>query len=153
MFRSLRGVGCLVLLAGLPFVAACGVRESKLAESGATLTGAITFQGNPIEFAQVTVLSADGKSSMTGKVLDNGKYKVENAPLGEVKIAVNTMAARGDFESKTRSQNAAAMDPNASKKISAPKFTDVPTKYYDAANSGIKTTVKEGENTFDIKLE
>ena len=84
MSLSVSRIACISMLAALSWVAGCGVRESKLEESGATLTGTITYKGSPIEFAMVTIQSKDGKQSANGRVNDDGKYRVDNAPLGEV---------------------------------------------------------------------
>jgi hypothetical protein len=152
MFRNARRNCIWILLGCLPLIAACGVREDKLAETGATLSGTITYQGNPIEFAMITVKGTNG-SPAYGKVGPDMKYRVENVPLGEVQVSVNTSAAQGDFQTKIRQQNQTALDPSASTKISAPKFVDVPQKYFDPATSGLKTTVQKGENTYDITVE
>jgi hypothetical protein len=152
MVRSMRSTFCLIALSFLPLITACGVRESKLEESGATLTGTITYNGAQIEFAQVTVRGAKGENAI-GIVGEDGKYKVENAPLGDVTIAVNTAAQQGAFTAKMMAQGAAAADPNAPKKRSDPKFVNVPEKYYEPEKSGLKTTIQKGENTFDIKVE
>jgi hypothetical protein len=34
----------------------------------------------------------------------------------------------------------------------APKFLTVPTKYFDPATSGLKTTINKGINTYDIVI-
>lgn len=140
----------IALFCMLPLLAACGVSESELAESGATLTGTITHKGTPIEFAMVIVQSKDGAQSAVGKVNDDGKYSVSNCPIGEVLVGVNTDAGRGEFTSKTMQQNSAALDPKASKKITSPTFIEVPKKYFDPATSGLTTTIKAGENSYDL---
>lgn len=150
MSRYLRHFTAFALVACLPWIAGCGVRESKLAESGATLTGTITYKDAPIEFAMV-IVQGDNDVTTTGKVGDDGKYKVENVPLGTVKIAVNTQAGQSDFQTKSMQQNSAALDPKATKKPTLPKFVDVPQKYFDVKTSGLTTTIQKGENTFDIK--
>lgn len=147
---ALRVASVFLLAVGLTWVVGCGLRESKIEESGATLTGTITYNGSPIEFAMVTVQSKDGTKSAVGNVLDSGKYKVENAPIGEVIVAVNTAAAQGEFIAQNMAKNQAAMDPKASKRRTDPKFVDVPQKYFDPGKSGLTTTIKAGENTFDI---
>lgn len=150
MIRHLRSYAGLLLLATLSWIAGCGPGETRLAESGATLTGTITYKDSPVQFAMVIVQGANDVTT-TGKVGDDGKYRVENVPAGPVKVAVNTKAAMGDFTAKSMQQNSAALDPKASKAFSAPKFVDVPEKYFVVETSGLTTTIQKGENTFDIK--
>jgi hypothetical protein len=82
---------------------------------------------------------------MTGRIEEDGKYRVANVPLGEVKIGVNTMAAQGEYQSKSRS---AALD----KSKPAPKFINVPAKYFDPDSSGLRTTISKGTNTYNIEI-
>jgi hypothetical protein len=134
----------------LAAVSCVGVSEEKLPESGATLEGTIKYQGQTVEFAMILVNTPSG--SATGTVGENGKYTVANVPLGSVKIGVNTSAARGEFQSKVMSQNAAAADPSKSTAVRQPKFVDVPEKYFDPETSGLTTTIQKGTNTFDITI-
>jgi hypothetical protein len=132
-------------LAALALAAtSCGkfVREERLPETGATLEGTVKYGDENVEFAMIQVLAANG--SATGRVGPDGRYKVENAPVGEVKVGVNTMAARGDFQSKVMAAGAS--------KGPAPKFVEVPAKYADPEASGLATTVKSGSNTYDIVI-
>lgn len=144
---------CLAFLASLPFIAACGVRETKLAESGATLTGTVTYKGEQVDFALVSVQGKDGGPPATGKIHEDGRYKIANVPLGEVTIGVNTIAGQGEAKGALMAQNAKAADPNASKRITAPKMINVPPNFIDPATSGIKTTIQKGDNAFDIKID
>lgn len=132
------------------FVSSCGQKEITLPETGATLTGTIKSGDEPVQFALV-IVEGGGKSA-TGKVGDDGRYLVTNAPLGEVSVAVNTDAATGDFQSAAMSAGAyKGPDAKGKKKVDV-KFVKVPTKYSAIATSGLKTTVAVGSNTFDIAL-
>src|SRR5438105_14102853 len=88
----------VVLFSGLLTVSCDGGRE-RLPETGATLEGTVAYGGEKLEFALIIVQTANG--SATGKIGEDGRYRVENVPLGEVMIGVNTSAARGDFQSKS----------------------------------------------------
>jgi hypothetical protein len=153
MVLSSRRLAYFAIILALPLVAACGVRESRLAESGSTLSGTVTYQGEKVEFAFITVQGKDGGPPASGKIHEDGRYKVENVPLGEVTIGVNTIAGQGEAKGTLMAQNAGAADPSASKRVAAPKLINVPPKYINAAESGIKTTIQKGSNTFDIKIE
>jgi len=125
------GALCLVVVSCTSF------RYKPLPESGASLEGTVTYGKDKVPAALIVVAGKDG--SATGNIGDDGRYKVDNVPLGEVTIAVNTSAAR-----------AQAMAARADRV--ALKFVDVPAKYRDPINSGIKTTVVKGTNTFDIVI-
>lgn len=140
-------------LAALPLVVACGVRETKLAESGATLTGTVTYKGEQVDYAFVSVQGKDGGPPAMGKIHEDGRYKISNVPLGEVTIGVNTIAGQGEAKGALMAQNAKAADPNASKRVTAPKMINVPPNFIDPATSGIKTTIQKGDNAFDIKID
>jgi hypothetical protein len=124
--------------------AGCGgyVHQEKLPESGATLEGTVKYGSDPVEFAMILVTAANG--SATGRVGNDGHYRVDNVPVGEIKIGVNTSAGRGDYQSKVMAASAS--------KSSAPKFIEVPAKYADPESSGLTTTVHAGSNSFNITI-
>ncbi len=120
------------------------VREKKLPETGATLEGKVTYGGEPVLVAMV-IVQGEG-AAQTAFIGEDGRYKIENAPLGTVHIAVNTAAGKGDFQGKLMAK-AQGKAPGP-----LPKLIDVPGKYADPTKSGITTTVNKGENTFDIAI-
>jgi hypothetical protein len=81
----------------------------------------------------------------TGNVQEDGRYRVLNAPLGGVRIAVNTTAAKGEYVSRLMAESRA-------KGKARPKFIDVPAKYHDLDTSGLKTAINKGVNTYDIVI-
>jgi len=124
--------------------------EVPLEETGVTLEGNITYGGQPVPLAAVTVLPAGGGAGATGFADDDGHFKVLNVPVGEVKIGVNSDAARGPMMGRAM----AGTDPKAKggKRAALPKLIDLPRKYQDAETSGITTTVTKGANKFDIVI-
>ena len=137
----------LLAAAGLCLsVAACsnsGHIEARRPETGASLEGTVKYGKDTVLAALVIVQGPNG--SATGFVGEDGRYKIQNAPLGEVNVAVNTDAGKGKMMSQMMSQS-------QGKAKGAPRIVGVPKKYFDPAKSGIKTTVNKGENTFDIVL-
>jgi len=124
-------------------VLGCNRYEYRLPATGASLEGTITYRGETVQMAQIDVLGEKGQA--IGQI-ENGRYKVENAPLGQVKIAVNTEAVRSNMigQQMARAKGVASS--------SAPKFVSVPAKYWDTETSGLTTTIKKGKNSFDIVL-
>lgn len=135
--------GCALL------AASCGESGVRYEETGATLEGTIKYGKEDVPFALVIVAGQGGMA--TGDVGRDGRYKVENVPLGEVKVAVNTEAGRGDFMSYTMSQSYQGPEAKGAKKAAA-KFIDVPKKYHDPETSGLTTMIQKGPNTFDIVI-
>jgi hypothetical protein len=132
------------LVVGLAVLAAsCGERGERLPETGASLEGTITYGDVKVPFATLTVMGQTGMA--TGRVLEDGRYRVANAPLGEVNIGVNTTAAKGEYVGKVMAES-------KGKGRSPSKFVDVPTKYHDHETSGLKTTIQKGVNTHDIVI-
>jgi hypothetical protein len=131
------------LLAFACALVGCSRYEYRLPETGASLEGTITYGNETLQMAQVDVLS--DKAQAIGQI-EEGRYKVENVPLGEVKIGVNTEAVRSNMIGQ---QMARAKGVNTGP---VQKFVAVPTKYAEPDTSGITTIIKRGKNTFDIVL-
>ena len=71
---------------------------------------------------------------------------MENVPIGEVHIAVNVSAGKGQLMSQ-------AMAQSQGKAKGPPKVVvEVPAKFADPTKSGLKTTVAAGPNTFNIVI-
>lgn len=147
--RAGRGPAFVLLTtvtAALPL--ACGPSGVRYPETGATLEGTVKYGNDPVPFALVIAV---GQTSATGKVERDGRYTISNCPLGEVKLAVNTDAGKGDYMTLVMSASQPGPDGKA-QKTSLPKFIDVPKKYHNPETSGLRTTVAKGNNTFDIVI-
>jgi hypothetical protein len=130
-------------------LAGCSRYEARLPETGAVLAGTVSLGREQVPMAMVIVVGEKG--SATGQV-ESGQYKVENAPLGEVKIGVNTEAVKGQLISQQMAQGYKGPGSKGGSRPPPPKLIEVPSKYWDAEKSGIKTTVKRGNNTYNIEL-
>jgi len=132
-------------VAGVIFAAvSCGKRIERLDLSNATLEGTVTYQGKPVPFALIIV--AGNQQSATANADANGKFKVEHVPLGQVQIGVNTDAAQGIAMSAMMAAQRGGGTP-------PPPLVQIPKKYFEPSTSGITTTIQDGANTFDIKIE
>jgi hypothetical protein len=134
----------VVAACGLLLAGGCGPRGKRLPETGATLEGTVSYGQERVMVAMIIVQGESGAS--TADVGEDGRYKVENVPLGTVYIGVNTAAGKGRMMGKfmAQSQNKG--------QGSLPKMIDVPDKYADPTASGITTTINKGENRFDIVI-
>jgi len=126
------------------------VKEERLPESGATLEGTVKYADEDVHFAMIQVMGPDGVA--TGTVQEDGRYRVENVPVGEVRIGVNTAAALGQYQSKAMGGAYKGPEAKGKGKVVGVKFVPVPDKYAKPETSGITTTIKKGPNTFDIVI-
>jgi hypothetical protein len=122
---------------------ACDGSQARRTETGATLEGTVKYGDQPIMVAMVIAQGPGGAA--TAFIGDDGRYKLDNVPLGEVNIAVNTDAGKGNLMSKVMAQSKGGPK-------TLPRVIEVPKKYFDPTQSGIKTTVVKGANTYDIVL-
>ena len=117
-------------------------------ETGATLEGKVTYGGDPVPMAMVIVAQTGGGAA-TAFANDDGYYKVENVPVGDVLLAVNTDATRGQMAGRAM----AGTDPKAKgKKTVTPKLIEVPKKYHNPDKSGLTTKIQKGANQHDIVI-
>jgi len=84
-------------------------------------------------------VGANGNSQ--GIIGDDGRYKIENAPRGEVTLAVNVKAGEGML-----------MGRRMSGEMNLPNVVHILAKYTDPTTSRLKTTIAKGENTYDIVI-
>jgi len=105
------------------------------------LTGSVTFDGQSVSHGMVAVRTKDGR--VANGNIENGVYRINGAPLGEVALMVQNFApppmvvppgAKGEVV-----------------KLSA--FVPIPERYNDFATSNLSATVNPGENKLDLKLE
>src|SRR5262245_9000485 len=132
-------------------LASCGnPREQRLPETGASLEGYVTYGPEKVPLALIIIAGQGG--SATGSVDETGHYKIENVPIGDVKIAVNTEAAKGELQGKLMSGY--YKGPEAKKKgiTAPPSIVSVPAKYSNPETSGLRTTIASGPNSHDISI-
>ena len=125
--------------------------EVPMESTGASLEGTVYYGESPVANAMIILATqGPGAKSMSGMADDDGHFKLDNAPVGQVLIGVNTDASKGMMMGKAM----AGTNPLEKKgaKASVQKVTDVPKKFHDPINSGLKTDVNRGSNKFDIKI-
>jgi hypothetical protein len=152
--RRLLRAGWLTLL---PLVlAGCGSKER------ATVEGKVTVDGAPANVGIVTFTSVDGKSrisAMKAGIQPDGTYRIEDAPLGEVKVSVAPLSlsqGRGAARRKERIKELVERRKGGKEMPGEPAPADsavpIPKKYASADTSGLTTTLKPGKNVYDIEL-
>jgi hypothetical protein len=135
---------CVIAIVSQIATSGCGTGGVRYPETGATLEGSVKYGNDKITIAMVVAQNNNGSS--TAFVDADGRYKLENVPLGDVSIAVNTAAGKGQAIGKMMAE--AKGKPTSA----APKVIDVPEQYTDPARSPIKTNIVKGTNQFDIVI-
>ncbi len=122
--RSAAGIlgGCLLAL----FASGCG------GEAVGTISGAVTFEGQPLPEGIVSFVTAKGPV-VTGRVHE-GAYVVKGVPVGPAKITVRQI-----------------VDPFARHPPSS-RAKEIPLRYRSADDSGLTYTVVSGPQTHDLEL-
>jgi hypothetical protein len=145
-FPARTAVSSLALLA----LSGCRPYEVRLPETGASLAGSVRYGDAKVPMAEIMVLGEKGQA--LGQIDDDGRYRVENVPLGEVKIGVNTEAVRGQMISLQMAQAYKGPGSKGSGRAPRPPFVSLPAKYFDPDTSGVTTTIKKGKNELDIVI-
>jgi hypothetical protein len=128
-----------ILICVVPVCGCGGFGPQRLPLTGATLEGAVTYGKDKVPVGLVIAVGTNGSAS--GDISDDGTYKLENVPLGDVTLVVNVKAGEGKLMSRRMS---------GEKNI--PNPVHIPSKYAEAATSGLKTTIAKGENTYNIEI-
>jgi hypothetical protein len=134
----------LVAAAGLLGLAAgCGGPPTG------NVSGAIKYKDKPLTAGVVTFINTDGKS-WSGPIVD-GKYSVDKAPVGEVKISVQVPTA-----TTGRTADFIAKYPKEAKSAESYKKVEpvaIPPHFADPNTSNLKYTVVSGNQTHDLDLK
>ncbi len=101
----------LVCCALLPLLQGCG---------NATVSGKVTFDGQPIEKGKISFLPADDKGSVVGTDINGGSYIARDVPPGKKKVeivAIDTSISR--VGSKKKADKEPLIPPEAIKGLTA----------------------------------
>lgn len=119
-------VAAAALIAAL-LPAGCG----RTPTGTATVTGKVSFQGQPLPGGVVRFLAADDERAGSAVINRDGTYEMKEAPVGKVKICVDTSALRRHED----------------------RNVPVPAKYKTFKTTDLKYTVLAGSQTHDVYLE
>jgi hypothetical protein len=131
-FRS-RGARWSFAAAALLFLAGCG--------GPGTVTGKVTFNGQPLPGGLVTVHDSEGQPR-NGPISKDGTYSVSNITPGPAQVTVLTVP---DLKS--------IRDPEGKGKDPLGKFVEIPQKFSDKTKSGFSLEVKSGKQEFNLDLK
>lgn len=145
-----------VALACLPFVlAGCGGRINH-----GEVSGLVSIDGQPVTAGNVLIVSEDGQWTATGPLHGDGVYSIREAPLGKVRIAVQTLMYRGTAvppprvgrpggdASQVGSKGMMLPDPSVRGLV----YRAIPEKYEQVETSGLSSEVVKGDQRIDLPL-
>lgn len=141
MIRSLWALGWVLILVAL--VPGCG-------STGATVSGTVTFEGEPVNDGSISFLPADGKGPADGARIRDGRYNLDILVPGPKlvkieavkKVQVNWSSLEGQKayeEAKAKGTLAALLDTND---LISP----------DAVGNNQTVKVVPGKQTFNFEL-
>lgn len=111
----------------------CGQGSTTIPTAASTgiVSGKVTYQGKPLPSGVMHAVSTkDPQLQDHCTILRDGAYKFSKAPVGPIKIVVDTSSARDEGR----------------------PYVAIPRKYMDFQQSDLSFHVKEGEQTHDIIL-
>jgi hypothetical protein len=137
------------LAAGLLLVLSASPGCGRVPGAAGSVSGKVLFNGRPLPSGSVLFVRAGGGQS-TALIRPDGTYRIDDAPLGTVKVAIASHAhAPAGLE-----RPAHPAPGNHSRPVRPAERTPIiPPHYNDPERSGLTFSVQEGEQTFDIILK
>jgi len=125
----------LVLI--LPIMGGCGGGGKGKRVTG-RVDGTVTFNGQPVKGGSVSFVSKTTGDGAGATIEPSGKFKVTDpVPVGQYSAMVLPVVLTPD-------EIADGKQP--------PPSNDIPEQYRSTETSGLNFEVKEGQNTFEIKM-
>jgi hypothetical protein len=144
----------------------------------ASVSGTVTFKGEPLKAGNVTFYSTDGTYSQGGAIGQDGTYTIPSLYTGDYKVCVETDSVKpstkfqppppNNAKSKTDAgtkvkenlpevvppEGAHKSDPMGGMKAKQKaNYTEIPKNYSKPADSGLTFTISGGSNTYNIELK
>lgn len=139
-----------------PFVPLLAFASGCSGAEYAEATGTVTVAGRPVGAGVVIFTSTDGVRQGSALLLDDGKYRMVDAPTGAVIVHFQTQhlkglakpAAPGGKPSR-ESAVAKGLDP----RVMGSTYTPIPERYERSDTSGLSLTIHPGTQVLDIALD
>ncbi|HZN36427.1 MAG TPA: hypothetical protein VFB80_21505 [Pirellulaceae bacterium] len=120
--------------------AGCGM------DSGATLTGSVTYEGTPLAKGSITLTPSDGKGPIAGGEITAGRYSISGLVPGKKQVQIAAAEESGPPLSSADLANAA----KSGKPAAPPPKEIVPP---NAVGNGAIIEVQAGTHTHDFALK
>lgn len=115
----------------------CGGRPTGV------VSGEITYKDQPLSLGTVAMIAEDG--TVASGMINDGRYNIENVPVGPVKITVHVYPPSPMMAPPTGPVAGSKQKPLL-------VFVPIPDRYADASRSGLTYTVVKGPQTHDVAL-
>jgi hypothetical protein len=147
------------LIGLLAWAGGCGPSSPRSAEH-AEVSGKVLIDNKPLPGGEISFVTVKGGFASSGKIDENGNYQVK-APVGEVTITVNNGMLQNQQPRRGKGPGGGGAAPKElpHTKQAAPDvqptkghWVSIPSRYSNADSSDLKYTVKEGPQTYDVKL-
>lgn len=151
-FSTTNRLGWVVVLGLLMLVAGCS--------SKASISGKVTYNGEPMPGGSITFMPVQGGGGGTAKIdPKDGSYEMTSLPTGKMKIGVapivQPVMPRGMKPYGPPPGSGAP--PEALKGLNSGstegKHVPVPQEYTDPESSSLEVEVKSGKNTHNVELK
>jgi hypothetical protein len=137
----------MVPLAYCLLLAGCG-------GSTAEVSGIVIYEGSPLKGGNISFVTVQGGHSVTSAINEDGTYTLTKAPVGEVKVVVETRSLE---QVATRPRYSAPSDAVGYKPPdsgdAAKRFVAIPAKYQSLNSTDLMYTVVKGKQKKDFTLE
>jgi hypothetical protein len=117
-----------------------------------TVTGNVTFNGQPIERGSIRFVSTDKQGPTFGAVIKDGQYTVEKAVPGPKVVTIQAMDEKALPTSSAELEEMAAQANSTGTRIATPN--ELPALIpADAAGNSQTVEIKQGAQTLDFHLK
>jgi hypothetical protein len=120
-------------------------------EPAATVSGEVTYDGQPVKKGYVTFAPADGKGPAVGAEIADGRYAAEKVPPGPKVVKVE--ASSGPGPSVQSSADAAKLSKEWKGKLGPDGIIRTETVPDSAEGNNQKYDAKAGAQTLDLHLK
>ncbi len=126
--QKCRSLCFFTILLTIPALVGCGDSGPPTGNLSGTVSNGEELVGDCV----VSLYDPVSKRAMGGKVNDQGEFKIKEMPLGTYNIGV--------------------MQRTTGEAVNEPFDERIPQKYRDQKTSGFSVTIKEGENSTELKM-
>ena len=137
---SIRRAMSLLLALACLHALGCGNQRKTI-----TLTGIVTYQGNPVTVGMIYFHAPDNQMA-GGVILEDGHYTATDVPVGEVRVSLQVKDP--GLYALPKGSPAAAPKKSESKGV-----TSLPPKFADPSQSGLSYTITAATSTLDVKID
>jgi hypothetical protein len=146
--NTVRFGGAIAAALGFSLIFICGCGGNK-ASSNTTLSGKVSYKGEPLTGGTITVRSSDGTMQLPGVISPDGTYSIGGLSPGEVIVTIETESIKGKTGVSYQAppgQTAPTMG------VKLEKYVPIPRNYGNPDSTPFRFTLKKGSQKRDFDL-